>query len=94
MLAPHPQAVPTAGGAVPHGMDGGQYASLVSHLSPTHARFLSHWWRLIDLEESQGRGVRSHMWAMSGAEREAGGSACLAGMQLQVREAGQPGTAS
>lgn len=70
---------------MPHGMDGGQYAAMVSHLSPTHTSFLSHWWHLIDLEESQGRGARSHMWAMSGAEREAGGSSCLAGMQLQVR---------
>ena len=60
-----------------------RFLQLTQHLSPQHCAFLAKWYPLIALEEEAGKAARPQLWAVTGAQREAKGGACLAGLRLR-----------
>ena len=61
-----------------------RFLQLTQHLSPQHCAFLAKWYPLIAFEEEAGKAARPQLWAATGAQREAAGGSCLAGLKLRA----------
>jgi hypothetical protein len=82
-----PQAL-EQGDAGSSGMGEEAWRSLTAHLSAPHCHFFAHWFRLVELEESEARERRPELWAVPGPQRERQG-VCMAHLTPEVR--GVPG---